>query len=127
MRLLLDTHVFIWAVMDDPRLNQRARAIIEEASGVYVSAASIWEIAIKSRLGKLDADPEDMVRAIDSSGFIELPVSSLHAARVVKLPLNDRHKDPFDRLLVAQSMVEPLVLLSADPKLSSYGGLVQQI
>jgi PIN domain nuclease of toxin-antitoxin system len=127
MRLLLDTHVFIWVVTDDPSLNQKARTIIEEASAVYVSAASIWEIAIKSKLGKLDADPEDMARAIDSSGFTELPVSSLHAARVVKLPHNDGHKDPFDRLLVAQSMVEPLVLLTADPKLSSYGGLVQQI
>lgn len=127
MRLLLDTHVFIWVVTDDPRLSQRARTIIEEAPVVYVSAASIWEIAIKSRLGKIDADPEDMARAIDSSGFAELSVSSLHAARVVKLPHNDEHKDPFDRLLVAQSMVEPLVLLTADPKLSSYGGLVQQI
>lgn len=72
MRLLLDTHVFIWVVTDDPRLDQRARTIIEEASAVYVSAASIWEIAIKSKLGKLDADPEDMARAIDSSGFTEL-------------------------------------------------------
>ena len=127
MKVLLDTHVFIWAVTDHPRLHQKARAIIEEASEVYVSAASIWEIAIKSKLGKIDADAEEMARAIDTSGFIELPVSSLHAARVVKLSNDNGHKDPFDRLLVAQSMVEPLVLLTADPKLSSYGGLVQEI
>ena len=127
MKALLDTHVFIWAVTDNPRLNQKARAIIEEASEVYVSAASIWEIAIKSKLGKIDADTEEMAKAIDLSGFIELPVTALHAARVVKLSNDSGHKDPFDRLLVAQSMVEPLVLLTADPKLSSYGVLVQEI
>ena len=127
MKVLLHTHIYIWAVMDSPKLNQKARMIIEEASEVYVSAASIWEIAIKSRLGKIEADTDEMDRAIDSSGFIELPVTSLHAARVAKLANDNDHKDPFDRLLVAQSMVEPLVLLTADPKLSSYGGLVQEI
>ncbi len=119
MNVLLDTNVFIWAVTDNPKLNLKAKAFIEEASEVYVSAASIWEIAIKSTLGKIDADAEEMAKAIESSGFIELPVSSLHAARVFKLPANNVHKDPFDRLLVAQSMVEPLVLLTADLKLSS--------
>ena len=127
MKVLLHTHIYIWAVMDSPKLNQKARMIIEEASEVYVSAASIWEIAIKSRLGKIEADTDEMDRAIDSSGFIELPVTSLHAARVAKLANDNDHKDPFDRLLVAQSMVEPVVLLTADPKLSSYGGLVQEI
>lgn len=127
MKVLLDTHVFIWAVTDNPRLHQKAKAIIKEAPEVFVSAVSIWEIAIKSKLGKIDADAEEMTAAIDLSGFVDLPVSSLHAARIAKLPIDNGHKDPFDRLLVAQSMVEPLVLLTADPKLSFYGGLVQEI
>jgi PIN domain nuclease of toxin-antitoxin system len=125
MRILLDTHLFIWAVADHPRLTGEARGLIEGASEVYVSAASIWEIAIKSKLGKIEADPEEMAAAIDASGFSELPVSSRHAAQVARLPFNEAHKDPFDRLLVAQSMIEPLVLLTADPQLTSYGGLVR--
>ena len=127
MRILLDTHLFIWAVADHPRLNKEARGLIENASEVYVSAASIWEIAIKSKLGKIEADPEEMAAAIEESGFIELPVSSLHAAQVGKLPVNDDHKDPFDRLLVAQSMAEPLVLLTADPQLKPYSSLVRWV
>ncbi|MFZ2854798.1 MAG: type II toxin-antitoxin system VapC family toxin [Rhodocyclaceae bacterium] len=127
MRILLDTHVFIWAVTDDPRLTPVARATIEEADAVYVSAASIWEVAIKSALGKIDADAEEMARAIKDSGFVELPVSTAHAAQVARLPLLNDHKDPFDRLLVAQSMIEPLVLLSADAKVLAYGGLVRAV
>lgn len=127
MRILLDTHVFIWAVTDDPRLTPAARGLIEEADGVHVSAASIWEIAIKSALGKIDADAEEMARAIKDSGFVELSVSTAHAAQVARLPLLNDHKDPFDRLLVAQSMIEPLVLLSADAKVLAYGGLVRAV
>lgn len=127
MRILLDTHVFIWAVTDDPRLTPAARRLIEEADNVYVSAASIWEISIKSALGKIDADAEEMARAIKESGFAELSVSTMHAAQVAKLPLLNNHKDPFDRLLVAQSMSEPLVLLSADSKVLDYGGLVRAV
>ena len=127
MRILLDTHVFIWAVLDDPRLNRAARTLIEEASEVYVSAASIWEIAIKSAIGKIEADAMEMSRAIQESGFSELPVSTLHAAQVAKLPLLSGHKDPFDRLLVAQSLTEPLVLLTADPKVVAYGGLIRAV
>ncbi|MDP2793459.1 MAG: type II toxin-antitoxin system VapC family toxin [Sulfurisoma sp.] len=127
MRVLLDTHVFIWAVSDNRRLTAAARATIRAATEVFVSAASIWEIAIKSAVGKIDADAQAMARAIDDSGFIELPVSAIHAARVATLPLLNDHKDPFDRLLVAQSMVEPLVLLTADPKVAAYGGLIETI
>ena len=125
MRILLDTHVFVWAVSDHPKLSREAREVMEEAAEVYVSAASLWEIAIKSRLGKIDADPEALAYAIEESGFVELPVSALHAAHVRKLPDDGSHKDPFDRLLVAQSMSEPLVLLTVDAKLVSYGGLVR--
>lgn len=127
MRILLDTHVFIWAVTDDPRLTPAARGLIEAADSVYVSAASIWEIAIKSTLGKIDADAGEMAQAIRQSGFVELPVSTAHAAQVASLPLSNSHKDPFDRLLVAQSMIEPLVLLSADTKVLAYGGLVRSV
>lgn len=127
MRILLDTHLFIWAVTDDPRLTPAARRLIEEADNAYVSAASIWEIAVKSALGKIDADAEEMARAIKESGFVELSVSTAHAAQVAKLPLLNNHKDPFDRLLVAQSMAEPLVLLTADPKVLAYGGLIRAV
>ncbi len=127
MRILLDTHVFIWAVTDDPRLTLAARRLIEEADCVHVSAASIWEISIKSALGKIDADAEEMARAIKESGFVELPISTAHAAQVAKLPVLNDHKDSFDRLLVAQSMSESLVLLSADPRVLAYGGLVRAV
>lgn len=127
MRILLDTHVFIWAVTDDSRLTPVARAMIEEADVVYVSAASIWEVAIKSALGKIDVDAEEIARAIRDSGFVELPISTTHAAQVARLPLLNDHKDPFDQLLVAQSMIEPLVLLSADAKVLAYGGLVRAV
>ena len=127
MRILLDTHVFIWAVIDDPQLTSDARVLIEEADGVYVSSASIWEIAIKSALGKIDADALEMAQAIKASGFLELSISTAHSAQVAKLPLLNNHKDPFDRLLVAQSMIEPLVLLTADPQVVAYGGLTRAV
>lgn len=88
MRLLLDTHVFLWAVGDSPRLASSARQLIEQAEQTYVSAASIWEIAIKAALKKIDADPAELARAIGDSGFLELPVRATHAAGVAKLPLH---------------------------------------
>lgn len=127
VRILLDTHVFIWAVTDSRRLSKDARNTISEATEVFVSAASIWEIAIKSAIGKITADPEEMARAIVASGFVELPIAAAHAAQVARLPLLNNHKDPFDRLLVAQSIVEPLVLLTADPKVAAYGGLIRAV
>jgi PIN domain nuclease of toxin-antitoxin system len=125
MRLLLDTHLFLWSITDSRRLARVVRGRITTASEVYVSAASIWEIAIKVGLGKLDADPAEVEAAIDRSGFIELSVTSEHAARVAALPLH--HHDPFDRLLVAQAVSEPLVLLTADQALASYGAMVQVV
>ena len=122
MRLLLDTHVFLWAVSDSKKLKTAARQHMLAADAIYVSAASIWEIAIKSRLGKIEGDPERLAQAIAQSGFIELPVSSAHAARVSKLPIH--HHDPFDRLLLAQSLTEPLILLTADALLPQYGDWV---
>lgn len=123
MRLLLDTHVFLWAVTANRRLHSSARAILSRADAVYVSAASIWEIAIKARLGKIEADAAYLVDAIDGSGFLELPVSARHAAAVAKLP--PHHSDPFDRLLLAQAFLEPLRLVTADSVLATYGGAIE--
>ena len=122
MRLLLDTHVFLWAVSGSRQLTPKIRAVIKGADEVFVSAASIWEIAIKVRLGKLEADPVAMVEAIEESGFKELPVRAAHAAHVANLPL--LHADPFDRLLIAQAVTEPLRLLTADAGLARYSELV---
>ena len=122
MRLLLDTHIFLWAVQGNSSLKPRVRRIMEEAEQIYVSAASIWEIAIKARLGKIEASAVDLVEAIEESGFLELPVRALHAVRVAELPLH--HTDPFDRLLISQAMAEPLRLLTVDSVLRQYGDLV---
>lgn len=119
MRVLLDTHTFIWAVTNDPALTQKGRDIIVDAQAVYVSAASIWEIAIKARLGKINADPALMWGAIDKSGFQELPIRAAHTVGVSQLPLH--HNDPFDRLLVAQAISEQFVLLTLDALLPPYG------
>jgi PIN domain nuclease of toxin-antitoxin system len=122
MRLLLDTHIFLWAVSGNKLLKPAARRFIESADQVYVSAASIWEVAIKARLGKIAVDPDELVAAIDSSGFTELPVRAAHAAGVSRL--DQHHNDPFDRLLVAQAVAEPLKLVTADAVLARYSDLV---
>jgi PIN domain nuclease of toxin-antitoxin system len=125
MRLLLDTHVFLWSVTDSRQLKAKARVYISSAQAVYVSAASIWEIAVKAQLGKIDSDPQDLVTAVQASGFQELPVSTAHAAAVAKLPRH--HTDPFDRLLLAQAFTEPLRFVTADRTLAAYGGAVEFI
>lgn len=125
MRLLLDTHIFLWAVADSALLRPAARRWIESADEVFVSAASIWEIAIKARLGKIDADPDELEAAIAASGFSELPVRARHAKGVVALPLH--HADPFDRLLIAQAIAEPMRLLTADAALAPYSELVLMV
>lgn len=125
MKLLLDTHVFLWFLADSPKLTKKARAKILAADDVFVSAASIWEATIKSALGKLDAVPEDLVEGIEASGFLELPVRARHAARVNQLARE--HRDPFDRLLLTQAIDEPLRLLTADDALVPYSELVELI
>ena len=122
MRLLVDTHLLLWAVASSRRLPRGARALIEDpANEVYYSAASIWEIAIKSALRRKDfrVDVPALLAALARMGFVELPVTGAHAARVVQLA--NIHRDPFDRLLVAQSVVEPLTLLTNDRLLARYG------
>lgn len=125
MRLLIDTHIFLWAVADSSRLPAAARVMMQDATEVYVSSASIWELAIKHGLGRIDVDPALLVAAIDDSGFIELPVCAKHALLVKDLP--HHHRDPFDRLLVAQAMSEPLWLLTADAVLAHYSELVKVV
>jgi len=122
MRLLLDTHIYLWYLADSRRLSRNAKAEIASAEEVFVSAASIWEAAVKRGLGKLDAAVEDLVAGIGASGFVELPVSARHAARVAMLP--SHHRDPFDRLLLAQAIHEPLHLLTSDAALKHYSELV---
>lgn len=124
MRLLLDTHLFIWAITDDRRLGG-AKDLILSADSVHVSAASIWEIAIKAAIGKIEGDPSEMAGAIEVSGFVELAVSARHAARVAALP--HYHNDPFDRLLIAQALTEPLILVTADRTLAQYSDVVRVI
>jgi len=123
MRILLDTHMYLWWLQDHPKLSQAARAMIVAATDVYISSASIWEASIKIGIGKLDADIEQLVAEIDNSGFKELPVAARHAAMVTRLP--DLHRDPFDRILVAQALCEPLRLLTADAILRGYSELVE--
>ncbi|RXV72052.1 type II toxin-antitoxin system VapC family toxin [Burkholderia stabilis] len=119
MRLLLDTHIFLWIVTHDPRLSARARRLISAADERFVSSASIWEAAIKAGLGKPDIDVGKLVRSIGASGIRELPVRAVHGAAVRDLP--HHHRDPFDRLLVAQARHEPLQLVTADALLARYG------
>ena len=125
MRLLIDTQIFIWSVMDSEKLGPRARQIILDATEVFVSAASIWEIAIKVKIGKLEGDPHEFAAAIAGSGFRELLISARHAATVHELPFY--HRDPFDRMLIAQALSEPLRLLTADGMLAQYSELVMRV
>ena len=125
MHILLDTHIYFWHVSDDERLSKDARSLILEAESIHISAASLWEIAIKVKLGKLNADLGRLIAEMEPSGFVELPVTTRHAAEVAKLPL--LHGDPFDRLLVAQAMSEPLYLVTTDSQLPQYSTLVIQV
>jgi len=124
MRLLLDTHLLLWALSSPEKLTKRARQRIE-SSEVYASAASIWEISIKSALGKLEADPNEVLAGVEPAGFSHLTIVGGHAAKAAQLP--PVHKDPFDRLLVAQARFEPMILLTDDEVLRAYGDLVEVV
>ena len=117
MRLLLDTHVLLWWLADDPALSKQARRLIADEPEVLASAASAWEIAIKRALGKLEA-PEDLTAALDASGIGQLPIGFEHAAVAGALPRH--HDDPFDRMLVAQAQCEGLTLLTSDARIARY-------
>ena len=125
MKLLLDTQAWLWMLADPDRLARRARRMIERSdSELYFSAASAWEIAIKWELGKLKlpADPAEYVPSrMAQSGVIPLPIKHAHALQVARLPKH--HRDPFDRLLVAQANVEGVPLMTADDAVLAYPGV----
>jgi PIN domain nuclease of toxin-antitoxin system len=125
MNILLDTHIALWAITDSPRLPGKARELIESPrSSVWISAASIWEIAIKHSLGRGDmpVSGNDALHYFRDSGYGFLPIEPEHAAAVGELP--QHHADPFDRLLVAQALVEPMRLITSDPALTRYSDTV---
>lgn len=128
MRLLLDTHILLWALAEPERLDADTRAVLEDAGNdVLFSAASLWEIAIKAGLGRPDfrVDPDLVLRAARGTAFIELPVHAEAAALVARLPAY--HRDPFDRLLIAQAMAETVPFYTADPLLPPYSALVKLV
>lgn len=112
--MLLDSHVLLWLLTDSPRLGKRARGALTAAPECHYSAASIWELRIKERLGKVSL-PERLTAMLGESGLAELPVSGEHADAVNRVMTD--HRDPFDRLLLAQAMVEGLSLCTADARL----------
>ncbi len=125
MNLLLDTHIYLWWLIDSPALSQRAHQMIEEADQVFVSVVSIWEAGIKWRAGKLPVAPQVMVEGMNQNGLSALPVNMAHTLQLKQLP--DHHRDPFDRMLVAQAMAEPMFLLTSDRALADYGDLVRLV
>lgn len=128
MRLLLDTHIALWALTDSPRLGDRARRLIlSPANRVTVSAASVWEIAIKHAPGRGDMpiSGQEAIGYFEQAGYELLPVMPVHAAAVEDLPAH--HQDPFDRLLIAQALAEPLRLLTRDPIFVRYSDTVIRV
>lgn len=117
MRLLLDSHVALWWLEDADELGPECTALIESADDVQFSAVTPWELGIKRALGKLDY-PDDLVASLGAAGFTELPVTAAHADLAPRLPAH--HRDPFDRVLVAQAQLEALRLVSADASLTPY-------
>ena len=128
MKLLLDTHLLLWAAGEPDKLSARARTLMEDPGNDLVfSAASLWEITIKTGLGRADfqVDPHLLRRGLIENGYEELPITSQHALAVGQLP--DVHRDPFDRILVAQATVEGLLLLTHDPLVKSYPGPIEAV
>jgi PIN domain nuclease of toxin-antitoxin system len=128
MKLLLDTHLLLWAAGQPDRLSRKARTLLENpAHELLFSAASIWEIAIKRGLGRDDfrVDPRLLRRGLLDNGYEELPITSEHALAIGTLP--PLHKDPFDRVLIAQSLAEGITLLTVDPVLAQYPAPVQLV
>ncbi len=127
MRLLLDSHIAVWVVTGDSRLSPRAQALMTDAETVFVSAVTIWEIAIKHALGRsgrsrMPFAGREAIAEFRAAGFEFLNITPEHAAAVGEL--RDLHGDPFDRLLVAQAMSEPLILLTHDRAVAAYGDTV---
>lgn len=117
MRLLLDTHVVLWWLADSAELSGEIKDLLDTEPAVYVSAVSPWEIAIKQSLGKLTG-PEDLAERVRDSQFTSLPITAGHGVRAAGLP--QHHRDPFDRLLVAQAQIEGLTLATRDKWIEQY-------
>jgi PIN domain nuclease of toxin-antitoxin system len=128
VKLLLDTHLLLWAAEEPGRLSPAARKLMNDAGNeLMFSAASFWEIAVKRGLGRSDfqADPRLLRRGLLDNGYSELLIGSDHALAIDGLPL--LHKDPFDRILIAQAMVEGITLLTADPLVAQYSGPIRRV
>ncbi|WP_259373442.1 type II toxin-antitoxin system VapC family toxin [Aquincola tertiaricarbonis] len=123
MRLLLDTQLLLWTLSGDKRMKKLTPRLLDEENECFFSVASLWEIAIKHAIGKLQADAQEVRDECLSSGFKEIQITFAHVRQLVGLP--HVHRDPFDRLLVAQAMGEPLRLLTADNVLGAYGPHVE--
>lgn len=128
MSLLLDSHIILWWMEGSPKLPATARKMIEATTDtVFVSYATLWELAVKQSNGKLKMDVDAFHRNVATDGFTWLDIAPKHITMVAQLQRFDDHKDPFDRLLVAQSLSEPLILLTADEKLARYGTTVRVV
>jgi PIN domain nuclease of toxin-antitoxin system len=120
VRLLLDTHILLWWLKDDEQLPSRASMLISDRRNqVFISPMSLWEIAIKSQMRKIDVDVDEVRMGALRSSFRPLPFSLEHAAAVARIP--QHHRDPFDRALIAQALIEPMHLLTHDGGLAAYG------
>ena len=122
MKLLLDTHILLWVMRDAAELSRSAKEMIERADDVYISSVSIWEASIKAAAGKLPLEPVRLEEAAMRAGFHPLHVTWAHALAVHGLPM--LHRDPFDRMLVAQAVSEPMHLVTHDAGLARYSPLV---
>lgn len=125
MRLLLDTNVLLWTLTGSSRVEPISQLILSADTEIFVSTVSLWEIVTKVSIGKLAADIAEIRAAIAASGFLELPVLGEHTATLATLPLH--HRDPFDRMIVAQAITEPMRLLTGDRQLAAYSELVQTV
>ena len=126
MRLLLDTHIILWILTDEPRLSRDAKELLQTPSrDVFYSVASLWEIGIKFSLGRLKLSPEAVESGMRASGAQRLQIADDHLKRLVTLP--HHHRDPFDRMLVAQADSEPLKLVTSDRFLEVYGPTVRVV
>ena len=128
MKLLLDTHILLWAAGNPERLSTEARALLNDPKNeLFFSAASLWEIAIKNNLGRADfqVNARLLRRGLLDNGYQELAISSVHAVSIDSLPMI--HKDPFDRMLIAQAMVEGITLLTADSLVAQYPVAIRMV
>jgi len=120
VKLLLDSHAFLWWLAEDPKLGAEARqAVAAPSSVIHVSAATVWELSIKAALGKLDLDGADLVEEIEENDFLELPMTARHSLAAAALPRH--HEDPFDRMLIAQARIEGLTIVTRDSAFRQYG------